>query len=236
MMKVTSLSGAATGTRNAMLQMLTQTASGSAKSVNAGAGPDMARPAAMAPPPRSSSFGGADPRAMFEALVQSFDSDSDGKLSLGEVNALNHGGLLARSFAKVDSNRDGTLTGDEIAASAPWGDRMLPSGDQGGGDRGADVRPLLDMLTDRISTTRDAGQPTGDAGAASVADFAQGYDRGGRVDTPGQSLTRVSPDLQSLAADPVTLMQSMVMGLSALGVAEDDSTRADAAQQAYTLR
>jgi len=158
-MKVSSLAGAASATRTAMLQMLTQTSAGAATTTNAGATSPMARPAAMAPPPpRASSFGGADPRAMFEALVQQCDSDGDGQLSMGEVNALNQGGLLARSFGRLDSNGDGTLSGEEIAGAAPWGTSAPTSGDQGGGEQGADVRPLFDKLTDHLNSNRDAAR------------------------------------------------------------------------------
>ena len=111
-MKVSSLVGAATA-RTAMLQTSTPSAA-----TTLGAGPPVTRPVAMPPPPRASSFGGADPRAMFEALVQSFDSDGNGTLSLNEVNALNQGGLLARSFGRIDANADGAITDARTALTS----------------------------------------------------------------------------------------------------------------------
>ena len=213
-MTVLSLVGAASATRNARLQMPQTTAATTL--ANSGASTPMERPAAMAPPPpRASSFGGVDPRAMFEALVQNFDSDGDGKLSLGEVNALNQGGLLARTFARVDSNGDNTVTGDELASWAPWGAGMLPSDEQGGGERGADARPLTYKLTDHLPTTRDA---SADALAlARRADLARGFDRAA-PDQPAQTLSRLNPVADGVprSADPVTMMESMVLALSTI--------------------
>ena len=113
-MKVSSLTGAATGTRTAKLQIPTQTVVGGATSTHKSGGSRVTRPETMAPPPRASSFGGADPRAMLEALMLKIGWDDDGKLSPGEVNALTKGGLLARSFAVIDGNGDGVLTGDTV--------------------------------------------------------------------------------------------------------------------------
>ena len=108
---------------------------------------------------------------MFEALVQNFDSDGDGKLSLGEVNALNQGGLLARNFAGIDNNSDGALTGDEIAVQSPWQNGMPPFADHGGAGPGADVRPLFDKLTDHLNSNRDAAISALDQAASRKADF-----------------------------------------------------------------
>ena len=235
-MKVSSLSGAATAPRNAMLQMLTQTASGAAPD---GARSPVALPAAIAPPPpRSSSFGGADPRAMFEALVQKFDSDGDGKLSLGEVNALNQGGLLARNFAGIDSNSDGALTGDEIAVQSPWLGGRPPFADHGGAVPGADVRPLFDKLTDHLNNNRDAAISAQDLTASRSADFVSDFAK-----ADGQPLPQVLAGLIPMAdgntanaPGSVTLMQSMVMARSGIATTDDESSRPNAARQIYSLR
>lgn len=233
-MKVSSLSGAASATRNAMLHTLNQTSAGAA---NTGTASPLARPVAMAPPPRTSSFGGADPRAMFEALVQKFDADGDGKLSMGEVNALNQGGLLTRSFGRIDSNADGTISGDEVAHAAPWAASLPASGDQGGGEQGADVRPLFDKL----HSNRDAALIAGDMAAIRRAEFAQGMASvagGAQGVTAAQTLAK-----QTLAAggvtrapDPATLMESMVLALSTDTATEGEAPRTGAVQPTPTTR
>ncbi|MBC7739210.1 MAG: hypothetical protein H7245_18830 [Candidatus Saccharibacteria bacterium] len=179
-MKVSSLTGAATA-RTAMLQTPTPSAA-----TTPGAGPPVTRPVAMPPPPRASSFGGADPRAMFEALVQSFDSDGNGTLSLNEVNALNQGGLLARSFGRIDTNADGAISGDEIAAVAPWGGTPGDQGDR----RGTNLEPPLDPSSS--ATARDVA-------AVSQADSLPGFSR----------------NLGNLPADPASLMEMVVLALGA---------------------
>ncbi len=197
-----------------MLQNLTQTAGGAATTPVAG--PPIARPVAMAPPPRSSSFGGADPRALFDALVQSFDSDGDGKLSLNEVNALNQGGLLARNFARIDSNADGAISGDELVALAPWGGGMLPSGDQSD-RRGTDVRSLLDKLTDHLIANSNIGNRAETVPATRQTDgapnFARDFDAQPRLDPAAIGLIP--------QPGPATLMESMMLALS--NPAETDS-------------
>jgi len=225
-MKVTPLAGTAS-TRTTMLQMLTQTAGAATAS---GITAFVARPVAAAPPPRASSFGGADPRAMFEALVQSFDRDGDGKLSLDEVNALNQGGLLSRSFARIDSNFDGKISGDEVATQVPWGAGTLPTGDHTG-ERGANIRPLT-KVTDQRNSNSDAAISADNHAFARDADFAKGVDR---FVTP-QGLTRTANVVAGSPSEPVTLMESMVLALSATLPTEHDTARAKAIKQIYAAR
>lgn len=231
-MKVTSIAGAA---RNARLQMLTQISAGA--TTNA---PPMARPAAMAPPPpRASSFGGADPRAMFEALVQGFDRDGDGSLSLGEVNALDQGGLLSRSFGRVDSNGDGHMNSDEIAAAAPWSSSLPAAGDQGGGEQGADVRPLFDRLPDRMNNNRDAALIADDLAAIRRAEAAPRFDTvqtGAKALADAAALTPQTSAALTGSSDPATLMESMVMARSSLGPDDAEGSQTRPARHAYTLR
>ncbi|MEI6097909.1 MAG: hypothetical protein WCS20_06335 [Alphaproteobacteria bacterium] len=113
-MKVSSLIGVVAGSRTEKLQILTQTMAGGATSAHRGGGFPVTRPEVMAPPPLASSFGGADPRAMIEVLMQMIDRDEDEKLSPGEVDALTEGGLLARSLAVIDGSGDGALNGDAV--------------------------------------------------------------------------------------------------------------------------
>ena len=187
-MKVSSLTGAATA-RTAMLQTPTPSAA-----TTPGAGPPVTRPVAMPQPPRASSFGGADPRAMFEALVQSFDSDGNGTLSLNEVNALNQGGLLPRSFARIDANADGSIIGNELAAQTPWGDAT--PGNQGD-RRGTNLWPLLKPATNRqavaVSHQTDSGP-----------DFSR------KLNHQAGPVPR-----RTLAETPASLMDTMIRALNA---------------------
>ena len=196
-MKVISLSSAATTTRAKMSQTSTEAAAATMPGVPL----LVPRPFFPAPPPRASSFGGADPRAMFEALVRSFDRDGDGKLSLDEVNALNQGGLMSRSFGRIDSNADGKISGDEIAMLAPW-----QSGDTGAG-RSVPVRPLFDTLTDHLNSNSDMAISAETRAAARNADLAQGVNRSATA----QTLNRSG---QVGAGDAATLMESVVLALS----------------------
>lgn len=232
-MKVSSLAGAESATRNAKLQMLTQAAAKPATQTQTTGGASPLRPTAMAPPPRSSSFGGADPRAMFEALVQSFDSDGDGQLSQGEVNALNQGGLLARNFARIDSNANGTLSGDEIAARAPWGSGMLPSGEQGGGERGSDLRPRPNKAADSLNTDRDAGRSAEGRIAAPAAAVASGA---GPDIVAAPLLDATEAALTGRGHDPATFMEAMVLARARVSATQGDAERADAAQHGYLPR
>ena len=218
-MKIISLSGAATTTRTTMLQRSIEAAA----AILPGVTQLVPRTVAAAPPPRASSFGGADPRAMFEALVQSFDRDGDGKLSLDEVNALNQGGQISRSFGRIDSNADGKISGDEIAALAPWA-----SGDPGGG-RGAPVRPLFDKLTDHLNSNSDMAISVETRTAARDADLARGM---GRFATP----QAVSQAGQAGAGDPATLMESMVLALATAAPGETEAAPASGVLQISTVR
>lgn len=217
-MKVTPLAGAATN-RTTMLQMVTKTAA----SALSGVTPFVARAIAAAPPPRASSFGGADPRAMFEALVQSFDSDGDGKLSLDEVNALNQSGLLSRSFARIDSNSDGKISGDEVAARAPWRPDTSSSGGRAG-ERGASIRPLFDKPTTNLEGAISASDP-------SVARNTNGV---GKV-LP-HSPTQMPSVVPAIQTEPATLMESMVLALSTTAPTELDTARAEGIKQIYAAR
>lgn len=225
-MKVTSIAGAATTTRTATLHLLTQTGAAATPL----ASPVM-RPVALAPPPRASSFGGADPRTMFEALVQSFDTNGDGKLSLDEVNALNQGGLLSRSFARIDSNADGAISGDEVATRTPWGGAMPPSGGQTGDPR-ADVRPLFDKRTDHLTANRDAAISGENRAAARPSSGAVGFD----PQAIATLLSRLDPSPAGMTAAPATMMESMVLAMFPTLNDETEADLPDAIKQTDTLR
>ena len=186
-MRVSSPAGAAIA-RNPMLQTRTPVAA-----ITPGAGRTVARPVAI-PPPRSSSFGGADPRALFDALTPSFDNDGDGTLPLNEVYDLNQGGLLPRSFARIDANADGSIIGNELAARTPWGDAT--PGNQGD-RRGTNLWPLLKTATNRqavaVSYQTDSGP-----------DFSR------KLNHQAGPVPR-----RTLAETPASLMETMIRALNA---------------------
>ena len=97
---------------------------------------------------------------------------------------------------------------------------MLPSDDQSG-ERGADVRPLFDKLSDHLNTSRDAAINAENRAASLQTAGVPGFDPAAIAQTPA----RLTPAPDGMApSDPATLMESMVLALSTASDTQQGTT------------
>lgn len=126
----------------------------------------------MPPPPPSD---GADAASLFQALLANDDSDEDGLISLAEAEASPVADLLAQDFETIDTDGDGFISEDEMAAfegnrpSGPDGGLMPPPNDQS--EEAETFVSLFETLVNTFAEASEDGSVTLEADL--VSEFQQ---------------------------------------------------------------